>query len=47
LKSDEANGEGFGGERVERGERYSMKGAENGSGRTLWLGLNLRAYSIY
>jgi hypothetical protein len=45
-KREDARGEGLGGERVERGERYSMKGAEKDSGRTRWLGLNLRAYIL-
>lgn len=43
LRSWAASGEGCGGARVERGERYSREPEEMDSGRTRWLGLNLRA----
>ena len=46
LSSFAARGEGYGGEMVERGLRYSMKGAEMFSGRTRWLGMNLRASGL-
>jgi hypothetical protein len=41
-----ASGEGWGGAMVERGERYSMKGVARPSGRTRWLGRNLRASGL-
>jgi hypothetical protein len=44
LSSWAASGDGCGGARVERGFRYSRKGEDIDSGRTRWLGLNLRAY---
>ena len=44
LRSWAASGEGCGGARVERGERYSRKEEEIVSGSTRWLGLNLRAW---
>lgn len=43
LRSAAARGEGWGGASVERGLRYSRKGEVMDSGRTRWLGLNLRA----
>ena len=43
LRSCAASGEGWGGASVERGLRYSRKGEDIDSGRTRWLGLNLRA----
>jgi hypothetical protein len=43
LSSCAASGEGCGGASVERGLRYSRKGDDIDSGRTRWLGLNLRA----
>jgi len=41
-----ASGDGCGGEMVERGVRYSMKGVDTFSGRTRWLGRNLRASGL-
>jgi len=43
FRSCAARGEGWGGASVERGLRYSRKGEDMDSGRTRWLGLNLRA----
>lgn len=43
FRSLAASGEGCGGARVERGERYSRNGEDMDSGRTRWFGLNLSA----
>lgn len=45
-KRELARGEGCGGERVERGLRYSMKEEGKSSGRTRLFGLNLTAWGI-
>lgn len=47
LSSLAASGEGCGGASVDLGDKYSKKGVEKPSGRTRWLGKNLRAYSKY
>ncbi len=44
--SEAARGEGCGGDSVERGERYSTKGAGKDSGSTRWLGRNLSACGV-
>lgn len=43
LRRRAARGDGCGGARVDRGERYSMKGAERFGGRIGWLGKNFIA----
>lgn len=45
LSSLAASGEGCGGARVDLGDKYSKKGVEKPSGKTRWLGRNLRACS--
>jgi len=41
-----AKGDGYGGARVERGDKYSKKGVLIPSGSTRWFGLNLSASAL-
>ena len=43
LSNRAAKGEGCGGANVDLGDRYSRKGDDKPSGRTVWLGRNLSA----
>ena len=40
----DAKGDGYGGAKVDRGDRYSRKGVESCWGKIGWFGKNLRAW---